>query len=178
MPRAWIACVALLIAAPAALAKDRDAPTAPPELYQQLLDCRTLGDSAERLACFDRQVNALAAAADKREILIADKAQLQEARRGLFGFAAPIGRLLGFGGDEDDGTKIDRIETTITNVRGAREGGWKLTFAEGGTWEQTDRMGWPLSPKVGNRAIITRGTLGSYFVAVDGMSGIKMRRVE
>lgn len=174
-----IASFALIAATPAAADKPQPAAAEPPQAFRALLDCRSLADSMQRLACFDAKVAALDDAARSNEVVITDRARLQEARRGLFGFAAPIGKMLGIGnGGGSEADEIKQIDTTVTEVRGSKGGGWKLTFAEGGTWEQTDTKSFPMAPKVGRKARISRGALGSYFVEVDGMSGIKFRRVE
>ena len=179
MLRAAGIILVLALAASPALADDPKSGGSP-QLYQQLLDCKAEADPAARLACYDQRVAALQLATDKKEIMIADKDQVRKARRGLFGFAAPIGKLLGFGGDDDDAAEaeaVKRLETTVTSVF-SRGGNLMLRFAEAGTWEQTDRFTFPLRPEVGNKAVITRGALGAYFVSVDGMAGIKFRRVE
>lgn len=183
--------IAILLAAGSpAPAADRPAadyraagPVRRPELFSRLLDCRAIADSAQRLACYDRQVAALDSAAQNREIVITDRAQVQEVRRSLFGFTAPLGRMLGAAGDAaggagGDADDLKQIDTTVTAVRRSRDGGWKLGFAGSGTWEQADTRNWALSPRVGNAARIVRGALGSYFVSVNGQPGIRMRRVE
>lgn len=156
-----------------------------PELYRQMVACKDIAAAAERLACYDRQVAAFDAATKTREIVIADREEVQRARRGLFGFAAPVGRLLGFGGDGGseaasgpDREEIDKITTKVARVGRASGGGWKLTFEEAGTWEQIDTRSWVMAPRAGQSAEIERGALGSFFVSVDGQRGIKMRRVE
>lgn len=181
MRRALLIAAAVLITAGAAgQAKERaaDKPPETPALFRQLTDCRAIADAAQRLACYDRQVAALDAATQSREIVIADKQQVRQARRGLFGFTAPLGRLLGIGGGDDDAEEIKRLETTVTEVRRTREGALKLVFGENGTWEQIDTRSFGLTPRVGNKAVISKGALGSYIISVDGMPGIKFRRVE
>lgn len=174
-----IGAIAASIAAPALADTPAPAAIEPPAAFRAVLDCRAVTDPAERLACYDAKVAALDSATKSNEIMVTDRARIQEARRGLFGFAAPIGKMLGIGsGGGDDADEINQIDTTVTEVRSAKGGGWKLTFAEGGTWEQTDTKDFPMSPKVGRKARISRGALGSYFIAVDGMSAIKFRRVE
>lgn len=171
-----IAASALLIAAPAAA---EEAKPAEPELYQKMVACKDIADPAARLACYDRQVAAFDAATRNNDIVIADREEVRKTRRGLFGFAAPIGRLLGLGGDKDaeEREEIDRVETKVARVGRTADGGWRLTFEEAGTWEQIDTRGWVMSPKVGQAAVISRAALGSYMVSVDGQRGIKMRRV-
>lgn len=170
---------ATMTTSPALAEKSAPAAMEPPAAFRAVLDCRTVTDPTQRLACYDAKVAALDGATQSNEIVVTDRARLQEARRGLFGFAAPIGKMLGIGnGGGSEADEIKQIDTTVTDVRGSKGGGWKLTFAEGGTWEQTDTKSFPMTPKVGRKARISRGALGSYFIEVDGMSGIKFRRVE
>ncbi|MFC4293863.1 hypothetical protein ACFO0A_02195 [Novosphingobium tardum] len=180
MRKAAIAMMALatLAGAGTALAKDKAAKDkAPPEVVRQLVECRQIADNAARLACFDRQVAVFAEATQSHEIVVADRKDIQEAKRGLFGFAAPVGRLLGFGGGDDEATEIKRIDTKVATVRSIPNG-WRLSFDEGGVWEQVDLKNFVMSPKIGQKAAITKGAFGSYFVSVNGQPGIKMRRVE
>lgn len=161
---------------PGAMAKDGPAASPPPELYRQLIDCRALADAGERLACYDRQTAALEEATRKREIVISDQNAVKAARRGLFGFTAPVGRLMGFGGDDDEAEQITEIESTVASARRTADG-WRLELEDGSTWEQNDTRDFVLSPKPGNPVKITRGALGTYFVSVKGQRGVKMRRV-
>ncbi|GFM29935.1 hypothetical protein [Novosphingobium sp. PY1] len=172
-----ITLTAVLTISQSATAKDDEAP-APPEVYQQLMGCRSIAEATDRLACYDRQTEVLDTATRSKEVVIADKKALKEARRGLFGFTAPIGRLMGFGGNEDDDAEaVKEIETSVSDVRHSRAG-WRLDLADGSTWEQNDTRDFVLSPKVGNPVRIGRGALGTYFVSVNGQRAIKMRRVK
>lgn len=173
---ASVSAATLAIAASAGAQDKGGADSAPPAAYQQVAQCRSVADPTERLACYDRSVTALDQALTRHDVVIADRAEVQKTKRGLFGFTAPIGHFLGLG-DKDGADEIKQIDTTVTAVRHTRDG-WLLTFAEGGTWQQIDLQDFPLSPKVGNKARISRGALGSYFISVDGMNGRKFRRVE
>jgi hypothetical protein len=173
-----VAAVALTGSA-SILAEDRK--PAEPELYQKMVACKDIADPAARLVCYDRQVAAFDTATQNRDIVIADREEVRKTRRGLFGFAAPIGRLFGLGDDgnmDDKREPLDRLETRVARVGRTGDGGWRLSFDEAGTWEQIDTRGWVMSPKVGQSALITRGALGSYLVSVDGQRGIKFRRVQ
>lgn len=170
--------MSLAISQPAFAREDRPEPPAPPEVYQHLMDCRSIAENLARLACYDRQAEALDVATRNRDVVISDKKALKEARRGLFGFAAPIGKLMGFGGDEgSDEDAIKEIETSVT-AASRNQSGWRLDLADGSTWEQNDTRDFVLSPKTGNPVKITRGTLGTYFVSVKSQRAIKMRRVK
>ena len=171
------ALITVSLASPTALAAGSSADTSPPpELFRELMGCRTIADATERLACYDRQVAAFAEAASKREIVISDKTAVKAARRGLFGFTAPIGKLMGFGGNDDDENEIKAVDSTVTGVRRTSKG-WRLELEDGSTWEQNDTRNFVLSPKVGNTVHIKRGALGTYLVSVQGQRSIKMRRI-
>ena len=171
--------LAVLFAAPLAEAKeDRATVQKLPDMYQAMVDCRAIADSAARLACFDQFVGALAESQASGEVVITDKAAIREVRRGLFGFNMPNLNIFGGRGGNDKSDELDRIETTVAQVRQTGSGAIKLVFAENGTWEQTDGRVLAFSPKLGNKILITKGAMGSYFVRVDGQPGIKMRRVD
>ena len=93
----------------AAKDKDRDAPSTPPPVFQAVLDCKSVADAAERLACYDRTVGAMAAARETKDLVIADRETMREARKGLFGLSLPSIKLFG-GGDSED---VKAIESTI-----------------------------------------------------------------
>lgn len=169
------AALLLLISQTASAAEKSDAKQ--PETFRQVVACRTIRDAMTRLTCYDQQVAALEQAASKREIVIADKQAVETAQRGLFGFATPVAKLMGFGGNDDATTELKEISTKVGGVR--RTGaGWLLDFEDGSTWEQNDTRDFVLSPKVGNEALISRGALGTFTVSVKGQRPIKMRRVK
>ena len=165
--------LAMAAAAPAAGGDKRQPPT--PKVLSDLLACRPIADPAARLACYDAQTAALAAAAERSDILVADRQQVEQTRRGLFGYALGSSPILDAAGD---GAEVKRLDTTVTSARRSRGGGWLITLAVGGTWEQIDSKPLALSPKPGQKVAITKGSLGSFFVSVDGQPAIKMRRIQ
>jgi hypothetical protein len=171
-----VAATSLLLLSHAAIAGDKpDADR--PEAYRNLVACREIQDSTARLACFDQQVAALEQAASQHEIVIADKQAVETAKRGLFGFATPVAKLMGFGGNADSSDELKEVATKVSGV-GRGSSGWVLDFEDGSTWEQNDTRDFVLSPKVGNEAKIARGILGTFTVSVRGQRPIKMRRVK
>lgn len=175
---ALLAGLALGTAIPNASARDKDKEPQPrPALVQQLFDCRTLSDAAERLACYDKQVAGLQAAEASRDISFADRAMVKKARRGLFGFSFPkLGGL--FGTDEDDTDQVSSIETVIKSIRTDRSGRLIITMEDGAVWEQIDTLSLPRDPKPGQKILIKVATLGSYFASINGGRSIRMRRVQ
>jgi hypothetical protein len=76
-------------------AKPGDSKRAP--LLTAVTQCRTVLDSAARLACFDESVAALDRAESDKAVVVIDRQQVREARRSLFGIGLPATGL--FGGD-------------------------------------------------------------------------------
>ncbi|WP_338426545.1 hypothetical protein [Sphingopyxis kveilinensis] len=175
-PRLTILAAALLSLTPgfaSAAAKETDASGTPVQV-QQVYDCRAIGDAAARLACFDRQVDALEQAQTANDVTFFDRAAAQRARRGLFGFT--LRDLPFFGGGDDDKEKMARLETKIKWAR--REGYNKMRFEieDGAIWMQTDQTDVPRDPKPGEQVVIYPGAMGSYFAEIGHMKRIRVRR--
>lgn len=169
----WQLSLVLTFGANAAYAQEVRSPL-PSQSFQDLLDCRQISEPRQRLTCYDSQAALLAAAKDRRDIVITDKGEIRKTKRKLFGFAMPSSSLLG---DEGDNEKLDRLESAVTSARRNRDAGWIVQIAEGGTWEQMDSKVLALSPKPGQKVIVTKGALGSFFMSIDGQAALKMRRV-
>lgn len=163
--------------ASAAFAQERQEQPELPGTFRQLMECRAISEPERRLACFDRGAATLDEATRRRDIVISDKNAVKRARRGLFGFAAPVGRLMGFGGDDDESEQIKEITTSVAGARKGAEG-WRLDLGDGSTWEQNDTRDFVLSPKTGDSVRITKGALGTYFLSVKSQRALRMRRVK
>lgn len=140
---------------------------------QQLIACRSVTDPAQRLACYDRQSDALNQALAKKDVVIIDKARATATRRSLFGFSIPdFGGLFGGAGDE-----IKKIETTVVTSGHNPDGGYIVKLADGSMWTQTDDTPVALPPERGDKVVVTRGALGAYFLQLGTQPGFKVRRV-
>jgi len=163
--------LAAAMAAPAA-AKDKEPVNSgpAPATYQSVLDCRTVADPQARLACYDKAVGAMAQAAEKKDLVIVDRATMRETRRGLFGITLPKIKLFG-DGDEDE---VTEIETKIAGIS-RRDENYLFTLEDGAVWAQTDGR-WMPAPKPGMPIRIRRASLGSYFANVNGATAIRVKR--
>jgi hypothetical protein len=147
-------------------------PVAPPQAVQQLLACKTLTDSAQRLACYDRQAAAIGQAIATRDLVVIDKAKATAAKRSLFGFSIPnFGGL--FGNDDD----VKQIASTVAGVSHNGDGGWVLKLADGSVWSQVDDAMLGLPPVRGDKVTVTRGSLGSFYLVIGKQPGFKAKRV-
>jgi len=162
-----------LFAAPAAAKNKQDLPKELPPVFEAVVNCWALASDSERLACYDSSVAALAAAREKEDIVVADRATIRETKKGLFGFTLPKLKL--FGGAERDSDDVKEIDSTITAVRDTADGLAIFTLADGARWKQTDGGATFAKPGIGIR--IKRGTLGSYLASIDKGAFIRVVRL-
>ena len=171
MNRAVLLLPALLLAAPAGVVAQTPAP------IRGLAACRAINEDSQRLACFDREAAALVASVEKKETVLLDKQEVTKTRRSLFGFSLP--RLPFFGGDKKDdepeAPEFTQIETPIKTVRNIGYGKFRFTVDDGALWETTEGIN--AFPKPGEKVLIKKGALGSYFIKFEGSRSVKGRRV-
>lgn len=151
----------------------RTPPPGNPATLQSLLACRSITDPNQRLACYDKASGEFATAVGKNEVVVIDKARATEAKRSLFGFSVPnFSALLG-GGDSD----LNQIESTVAAAFESGYDGWTIKLEDGSTWAQTEGTPIALPPRRGDKVIVKRGTLGSYFLKLGSQPGVKVKRV-
>lgn len=176
---AALCAVAAITATPASAADKLARP--PPAVMRKLLDCRSLSDAAQRLACLDTGVAALAEAVEKRDVLVADREQVRAARRGLFGIALPSFKLFGDGKedgeDTDDQGTLKQIEAKLASARAGAGNNWRLVLDDGSVWVQTDGGTLARDPRPGMPIRIRRAAVGSYLANIDGQIAVRVRRV-
>jgi hypothetical protein len=173
MRRYWHVAGGLAAVVATSVAAIQLPPSEPPAAVQSLLSCRAIGDSAQRLACYDKAAQGFATAVEKKEVVMIDKARANEARRSLFGFSVPnFGALFGGGGDE-----ISQVEGVVQEVTENGDGSLVLRLADGSTWNQVDDTPVALPPRRGDKVLIRRGALGAYFIKFGSQPGFKARRI-
>lgn len=146
------------------------------DYMDNLKQCQTIVDDAARLSCFDSAVENVVAASVEGKVRLIDKEDVEETRRGLFGFSLPKLRLFG---DEEE---IDELETLLTVVKSVRIEGHNtlvLTVEEGAAvWRIPSANYRTLETKPGDTVEFKKASLGSYFIRINGRMGIKGRRVQ
>lgn len=157
-----------------ALAKDDKLTEARPPIFEELVNCRTIADPTERLACYDTKVAAMDEAEKKDELVLADKASMKEARRGLFGFSIPKLKIFGNEGKEEE--KFELV-AKIDSAYQASPGKWTIMLDDGARWVQIDSQVMRKNPERGMEIKIREAAMGSYFANIDGQRAIRMRRV-
>lgn len=164
----------LMWTSPAFAQRGRQAPsTGIPTSVQQLLGCRGVTDAAQRLACYDRQANVLSGAIASRDVVVIDKVRATAAKRSLFGFSVPnFGGLFGSGSDD-----IKQIESTVSGISNNADGGWVVKLADGSVWSQVDDAPLGLPPRRGDKVVVKRGLMGSFYLELGKQPGFKAKRI-
>lgn len=167
-----LALVGLAFAGSATAKTQPLAAAPPPKIFTDVIQCRTIADNAERLACFDRSVGTLAAAQANKEVYVADKEAMREARKGLFGLNLPKMRIFA---DDDMEKDVSAIESTIVAFNESQKG-YVFILKDGARWRQTDGA-YMDRPKIGAPIRIRRAALGSFFGSISGRPGFRIERI-
>lgn len=144
-----------------------------PETLERLMACRTVADNAARLACFDAAAGALDNAQQQGELVVMDRAQVNQTRRQLFGFEMPaLPQLFG----ADSAVEIDSIDTTLQSASLAGEGRWVFRLADGSVWRQIDSERVRFENRPGQPVRVRKASLGSFLLTVGGSRAVRVRR--
>jgi hypothetical protein len=166
---------ALIVVAAAVAAKPGQPPSARPEAFEALVKCRAIADDAARLRCFDQASAALQQAAERRDLVIVDRAQIRQTKRTLFGLELPRLSIFG-GGDGDKGEEVTQIDGIVASAFQNGNGRWVIRLEDGGTWAQTDDSPIAIWPKAGQKVVIKRAAMGSYMMRINGQPGVRAKR--
>ncbi len=172
--RIFGAALLLVLAVPA----DAEAQTAARPRHLGALDaCRAIASDTARLACFDREAASLLAATSSGQVSVVDRADMKAARRSLFGFSLP--KLPFFSGDRSAEDTVDQLESTVRSVQPMENGRYRMTLtADNAVWETTETKISFSPPRSGDKIVIKKAALGSYFLRIDGQVGVKGQRVK
>ncbi|MBD3760643.1 hypothetical protein [Rhizorhabdus sp.] len=162
--------MAALLASPAAAAPDE--PAIRSELFDKLLDCRSIDDSSKRLTCFDAQSEAVAAAQKKGDVVVLSRQDLKETRRTLFGFSLPKFSLRGVRMDDPG---IDKLEAGILAARPAGYYWSVVLDKDSGTWETTEALN--RQPAKGDKVVIKKAMLGGYLGTIGNSNLVRFKRI-
>lgn len=162
---------ALALAFVSGAAAAADAPNA----LKPLLQCRNVTDNVARLSCYDGQADRLKQATDSSNIMVVDKADVQKARRSVFGLALPSLSFL----DRDEKGKpaeLTQIDGKIASVSAGPNGKWRFALDDGSHWVQIEPHDFVRDPKAGLPIRIRKAAVGSYLANVDGQIAVRVER--
>lgn len=148
-----------------------------PAILKDLVDCRTIADIPERVACYDARVAALDEAERSKTVVVIDKTQMRAARKGIFGLTLPsLSKIVGGEPDDGDEEAVTQIESKIERISRTSDGRWIFIIEDEAKWVQTDRRNLIRDPKSGQKISIRKAAMGSYLANVDGQTAIRVRR--
>lgn len=168
---ALIAAVIAGFAAPAWCAPPR---AASPALVQALARCRADADDKARLACYDSAAAALVDAEKSGDVVVVDQALIKEAKRQSFGFNINLGPLFDHGGK----TELKDLVTAVASAVQTPDGKWVVHTAEGQVWREIDSDPLYRDPRKGDKVVISRGSLGSFFLKIGDDTAFRAHRDE
>ena len=168
-----ISALAVLVVAGSASPQASPAGQQRPEMLERLAACRTVADSAARLSCYDAAAAALDTAQQQGDLVIMDRAGVNETRRQLFGFDLTTFPNL-FGGTT--AAELNSIETTLTSAAQAGEGRWVFRLADGSSWRQIDSEPVRFQNRSGQEVRVRKASLGSFLMTVGGSRAVRVRR--
>lgn len=162
----------------AAAQKKPELTTERPKIFDDLISCRSINDIEERVACYDDKVDILDKAEADNELIIADKEEINKAKKGLFGFNLPKIKLFGSNDDKDAEPEVKEVQSIVVTARQYRRGRWRVRLENGSVWEQKETRTLSSKPKKGAKVIVKRASLGSFLVKIGNNGFVRMRRVE
>lgn len=163
----WIMATLSLALLASGDARAQSSPTA----FDKLSECQEISSNETRLACYDERMAALRSATTTGEVVIVERAQVDAAKRAVFGFSTPSLPSV-FGGDE-----VASLETTLERATTAVDGSWVFHLTDGSTWRQIDntRVSNPRN-RHGEEVRVRKAALGSYFLNLGSSRAVRVRR--
>ncbi|MDO1559679.1 hypothetical protein Q0812_09595 [Brevundimonas sp. 2R-24] len=174
LPSKAIGLIALIGASPALA---QSAPASPEAaIVIEIERCRQVMDPVQRLACFDAAAASLSAATQSGEVVVMDRARIQETNRRLFGLSVDVGSIF-----RREGAPEPEQLTEITSalVSAARNGqdDWVFTLEDASVWRQIDNERLRTTPRQGDTIRVRRAGFGSYFLNVNDQRALRVERI-
>jgi uncharacterized membrane protein YqiK len=157
-------------AAAAARTKQAESP-----LVRALAACRSQGDDAARLRCYDQTAAALTEAAASGKVVLVDQEDVRKTRRSLFGFSLP--KIPFFSGDSSADEAQEELTAKIASASSIGNGKYRMRLEDGAVWDTTEASSAVFLPKTGQLVVIKRGPLGSYMMRINGQRPVRGKRV-
>lgn len=145
---------------------------------EALRECQSITGTSERLACFDSAVGAMLDATAQGELRLVDREEVQDTRRRLFGFSLPDLGIFNSGADGQD-DEIDLLQSNISRIHSVQRRTVVFEIEEGSVWQINSAPAWLIRRmEAGTPVEFKKAALGSFFIRIDGQTGIKGRRVQ
>lgn len=174
---ARVALVAGALGACAVAATAKDDPPPRPKQVDALYACKGITDAAQRLACYDATVSSIQTADASGDVIFADREQVKQAKRGLFGLGNIRLGIFSRGDDDPEDQELKEIEAGVRAIQKGGDGKLVILLDDGARWAQTDLTKLRLKVMESKKVKIRRGPLGSYVMEFENGSTTKVKRV-
>jgi hypothetical protein len=158
-------------------------------VLESLVDCSTQKNDSARLACFDREVAKLAPLArsvapaqvspasvpPSPPVVATTPAQAAPTPSDDFGVSGNLARQRAETKKEADSGPRE-LHATITGVKAKPYGELVMELDNGQVWEQPEKKNTFLI-RTGEKVVITKHALGSYFLTADSGATTRVRRI-
>ena len=144
------------------------------KVVQDVTACRAIEDAEDRLACFDAASQSLEAATESKEVVVVERAEVEKTKRKRFGLSIPDFGI--FSRSDDDATRVDQVDSTLTSAKPFGYRRWEFALADGSVWETIETSS-RLRPRKGDTIQIERAALGSFLATIDDSPAVRVRRV-
>lgn len=168
-----LTALSMVLALPQTAAAQQVAPEAPAPQIDRLINCRSIADPQQRLACYDREAGAVAESLARKDLVVVDRDQVKKTKRTLFGLSIPNLGLF----DDDKETEVSQVEGEVARVARNGDGGFVFFLKDGARWSQIDSRPIALEPEPGDKVIIKRAALGSYMLSVNRQPSVRVQRI-
>lgn len=153
-------------------------PARAPEL-QAIVDCRAITDRDSRLACYDTATDKLDRAEASGQVVVVNREQVRKVRKDVFGLQLPsldVFSMVGRKGPNAVSEDVDHLDGVAKAAWRGEGGHWMIELETGAVWRQIDSYELARDPHPGSKVDIRRGSLGSFFLKVDGQPSFKAHR--
>lgn len=150
-------------------------PAARSTALDAVLACRGQTDPQARLACYDAAAGRLDQAQTAGEVVVVDRAQVQQARRSLFGFSLPSIDLFDRG-PTSEADAVNSITSTLASTSVGRDGHNIFRLADGTAWRQYGSE--QVFARRNDPVRVERGMLGSFFIHIGNQPGVRAQRIQ
>ncbi len=143
-------------------------------VLDNVIGCRAVSVDADRLACFDKSIEALERARKSNELTVVSREEVSSARKSLFGLVLPEIQLF----DNDRGEQIGEVNSTLRSATQRGDRKWVFVLVDGARWTQIDERTFSATPKMGQPIRIRRAAMGSYLANINKQVAVRVRRSE
>jgi hypothetical protein len=142
-------------------------------VVEAISDCRKQTEDAARLACYDKAADAFEQAQTKGDVVVVSREEVRQVHRQSFGFNMPSINIFSHGAKE---APVDNLNFELASARQDPTGKWEFVTSEDTAWRQIDTTQLVNDPRHGDKLVIRRAMLSSFFCKVNNEPAVRCAR--